>query len=81
MVSLENNRIEQFDKIVKSIKEARKDFIDYWIDYSIYTSFEYWMVLSLFIAPLIVLFFKIDKNKIFHNWILWTLRSYDNLLY
>jgi hypothetical protein len=32
MVSLEDNRIEQFDKIVKSIKEARKDLIDYWID-------------------------------------------------
>ena len=66
MVSLEDNRIEQFDKIAKSIKEARKDLVDYWMDYSLYTSFEYWMVVALFIAPLIVLFFKIDKNKIFH---------------
>jgi hypothetical protein len=63
---LEDNRIEQFDKIVKMVKEARKALVDYWTDYSLYASFEYWMVVALFVAPLILLFFKIDKNKIFH---------------
>ncbi|MCM3570626.1 hypothetical protein [Neobacillus mesonae] len=59
------NRTEEFNQIVKTIKATYEDLVDYWIDYSLYASFEYWMELALFILPLIFLFFKIDKTKIF----------------
>lgn len=58
-------RIEQFNSAVRMRKESTEIMIDYWKDFSIYTSFEYWMLVGLFIAPLIVLIWKIDKSKIF----------------
>jgi hypothetical protein len=58
------NRLDQFDKIVKMNKE-HKALFDYWADYALYTSFEYWLMVSFLIVPLIYLFFKIDKSKIF----------------
>jgi hypothetical protein len=66
MVPLKNNnRIDQFDKIVKMGKESQKALIDYWKDFSLYTSFEYWLMVAFLIVPLVYLFFKMDKNKIF----------------
>lgn len=65
MVILEDTRIEKFDNIVKMTKESREALIDYWLDFSLYTSFEYWMMVSILVVPLIFLFFKIDKSKIF----------------
>jgi hypothetical protein len=62
---MESKRIEQFDKIVNMGKEGHKALIEYWFDYSLYTSFEYWLMVSFLIVPLIILFFKIDKSKIF----------------
>ncbi|KMJ57162.1 hypothetical protein AB685_17275 [Bacillus sp. LL01] len=59
------NRLEQFDKIVKMGKEAQKALNNYWIDFALYTSFEYFLMVLLLIVPLTYLFFKIDKNKIF----------------
>lgn len=65
MVTLEENRIEQFDKIVKMGKKSQHELVKYWIDFSLYTSLEYWMMVAILIVPLIYLFFKIDKNRIF----------------
>lgn len=62
---MEENRIKDFDQIVKMGKEGQKALNDYWVEYSIYNSFEYWFMVMLFIVPLIVLFFKIDKRKLF----------------
>ncbi|MDF2036513.1 hypothetical protein P2R12_05840 [Cytobacillus oceanisediminis] len=62
---MEENRIKEFDDIVKMAKEGQKALNDYWVEYSIYTSFEYWFMVVLFIVPLLVLFFKIDKRKLF----------------
>lgn len=63
---LTEKRIEEFNQIAETIKGAHKDLFDYWIDYSLYASFEYWLEFALFILPLIFLYFKIDKTKIFH---------------
>ena len=45
--------------------EGQKALNDYWKDFSLYTSLEYWMMVAFLIVPLIYLFFKIDKNKLF----------------
>ncbi|MCM3708493.1 MULTISPECIES: hypothetical protein [Cytobacillus] len=62
---MEENRIKDFDHIVKMGTEGQKALNVYWMEHSIYTSFEYWFMVMLFIIPLIVLFFKIDKSKLF----------------
>ncbi|MEW9108922.1 hypothetical protein ACQCT6_06370 [Cytobacillus gottheilii] len=59
------NQIKQFDQIVKMGEQAQKALNDYWLEFSLYTSFEYWLMVSILIVPLIILFFKIDKNQIF----------------
>ncbi|RSD28421.1 hypothetical protein [Mesobacillus subterraneus] len=62
---MEKSRIEQFDEIVKMRQESQQALNQYWLDNALYTSFEYWMMVSFLLVPLIILFFKIDKSKIF----------------
>lgn len=62
---MDNSLENQFDKIVKMRKESADALVDYWIQHSFYTYFEYWIVVALFLAPLIILAYKIDKSKIF----------------
>lgn len=59
------NQIQEFDKIVKMIKEAQHALNDYWLELALYTSLEYWLMVSFLILPLVYLFFKIDKSNIF----------------
>jgi len=63
--NLENTRIDKFDEIVKMGKRSTNDLIDYWKEYELYASVEYWILVAFLIGPLIILFFKIDKSKIF----------------
>jgi hypothetical protein len=58
-------RINQFDKAVRLRKESTDAIVDYWKDYSLYLSLEYWMMVAILVIPLILLAFKIDKSKIF----------------
>jgi hypothetical protein len=62
---MDGTREEQFDKIAKSIGNSYRDLIDYWQDWSLYTTFEFWLLVVLFIAPLALAIYKIDKEKIF----------------
>lgn len=62
---MSDSRIELFDKAVKLRKESTKAFADNWLDYSLYTTFEFWLLVLLFFVPLIVVIWKIDKGKIF----------------
>ncbi|WP_258000469.1 hypothetical protein [Bacillus sp. Marseille-P3661] len=61
----ENNRIEQFDKIVKMGKEGQQALNQYWLEHALFTSFEYWLMVAFLLIPLIYILFKIDKKKIF----------------
>lgn len=66
MIALsEDTRLHRFNEIVKSGKANHDVLIDYWNDFSIFASVEYWIMVLILIAPLIFLFFKIDKSKIF----------------
>lgn len=40
-----------------------KDFINYWLKYSSVDNWHFWVNVVLFIAPLIILFFKMDRKK------------------
>lgn len=54
-----------FEKAVNMRRESTELMMDYWKKFSIYTTFEFWMLVGLFLVPLIVLIWKIDKSKIF----------------
>ncbi|ESU31792.1 hypothetical protein G3A_14835 [Bacillus sp. 17376] len=62
---MENVRLARFDEIVKMGKEGQKALNQYWFDYALYTSFEYWLMVLFLVAPLILLLLKINKNKLF----------------
>jgi hypothetical protein len=65
MIPVEKERISEFDKIVELGKQGQKALNQYWLDYSLYASVEYWLMVLFLIGPLILLFFKIDRTKIF----------------
>jgi hypothetical protein len=62
---LSKDIVKEFDKTVKLNEEAHHALISYWKDNEIYLSLEYWMMVTILVAPLIILFFKIDKSKLF----------------
>ncbi|MDR6121316.1 fatty-acid desaturase [Bacillus sp. SLBN-46] len=65
-------------------KESADILLDYWSRYSIFTTFEFWCIVALFIVPLIVIILKIDKSKIFlisfYGYSVHMLSFYINLL-
>jgi hypothetical protein len=65
MINLENARLSRFDKIVEMGKEGQKALNEYWLDYALYTSFEYWLMVLFLIGPLVILLLKINKEKLF----------------
>ena len=62
---MEDSRLERFDKIVKMGEEGQKALNEYWMDYALYTTFEYWFMVVLLVVPFVFLFMKINKNKLF----------------
>ena len=62
---MQNTRIEQFDKAAGMRKESADALMDYWLQHNIYESFEFWLLVALFLFPLVLLAFKIDKRHIF----------------
>ena len=65
MINLEDVRISRFDQIVEMGKEGQKALNEYWWEFSLYTSFEYWLMVLFLVVPLVFLLFKINKNKLF----------------
>jgi hypothetical protein len=58
------NQQEQFDQIQSIKLELEKTYADYWQKFSDFGSWQFWLVLAMFIFPLIILYFKIDRSKI-----------------
>ena len=42
------------------------DWIDYWQTYSNIDTWQFWVNIVLFVVPLVVLFFKLDRKRAFH---------------
>jgi hypothetical protein len=65
MIHLDNTRLSRFDKIVEMGKDGQKALNEYWRDYALYTSFEYWLMVLFLVVPLVILLWKVNKNKLF----------------
>ncbi|MEW8970462.1 MAG: hypothetical protein AB2411_07545, partial [Mesobacillus sp.] len=62
---MEKERLSRFDEIVKMGKEGQEALNQYWLDYALYSFFEYWLMVSFLGFPLIFLILKINKEKLF----------------
>lgn len=62
---MSHTRLEHFNQAVKMRKESTHLMVKDWVDYSLFTSMEFWFLVVLFITPLLFLLWKIDKSKIF----------------
>lgn len=56
---------EHFDHLQSIKLELESTYSDYWHKFSDFSAWQFWVVLAMIIIPLIVLFFKIDRSKIF----------------
>lgn len=65
MIQLSNARLEQFDKAVQLRGDSTDLFIKIWKEYHLYSTLEFWIMVSVLVVPLFILFLKIDKSKIF----------------
>lgn len=59
------DRQQQFDHIISLKKELEAATIDYWHQFSNYTTWQFWAILAMLLVPLIVLYFLIDRKNIF----------------
>ncbi|MEH7237996.1 CBO0543 family protein [Bacillus sp. JJ1562] len=61
---MNTSHLEQFEKAVKLREESTQTFIDAWKEYFVFYSFEFWLIVAIFLVPLIILYFKIDRSNI-----------------
>ncbi|MGG3798547.1 hypothetical protein [Metabacillus fastidiosus] len=59
------NYQEHWEKTYEKRDELNSLFSTYWDQYSSLGNWQFWMVLFLFIFPLILLYFKIDRTRVF----------------
>jgi hypothetical protein len=56
---------KHWDRIHEKQSELDKLLHDYWNQYSSFTDWQYWVFLGMFILPLIILYFTVDRKRIF----------------
>lgn len=63
---MKNGQLDIIEQIIKAEIEQSKRWINYWQDFSSFSTWQFWVVLAMFIIPLILLILFIDRKKIFH---------------
>ncbi|WP_078379261.1 hypothetical protein [Sutcliffiella halmapala] len=70
---------QYWEQIFHHNNELRSLFSSYWQQYSDMTNWQFWLVLTLLVSPLILLYFTVDRKRIFEVFffgytvhILWT---------
>ncbi|MBD1382022.1 hypothetical protein IC621_17475 [Bacillus sp. IB182487] len=63
---MEKEQLEFYEKVRSFTEETTQLRTDYWYDYSNLSTWQFWVILLfMFIVPLVVLYFFIDRKKIF----------------
>ncbi|PZD96994.1 hypothetical protein DNH61_04930 [Paenibacillus sambharensis] len=62
---MESTRQELFEKLVTLQKELTQNAIQYWKLYSGFNTWQFWACLAIMVGPLIVIYFTIDRRRIF----------------
>ncbi|MFB9759300.1 hypothetical protein [Ectobacillus funiculus] len=70
MAAKEAKHLDQVDKHFEQVDKLREKFIDsfvdYWQHYSSWASWQFWFLLVMAVAPLVILYFFIDRKKAMH---------------
>lgn len=62
---MNEGQLKSFERLGRIQKELSDGWIDYWIKYSSLDTWQFWVNAILFITPLIILFFTIDRKRAF----------------
>jgi len=54
---------EALEKISEKQQEIASDWFHYWEDFSSFSTWPFWFHVVMFVVPLIVLYFKLDRKK------------------
>ncbi|MGW9019077.1 CBO0543 family protein [Priestia megaterium] len=60
------NQQQHLEKINNIQEKLAKMWTEYWQHYSSISAWQFWIVLGIFILPLVILYFLIDRRKAFH---------------
>lgn len=60
------SQLDMIEQIRQAEIEQSHRWVDYWQHYSHYYTWQFWVVLAMFLLPLIVIILFIDRKKIFH---------------
>ncbi|KAA9022897.1 CBO0543 family protein [Niallia endozanthoxylica] len=63
---MEKGQLEIIEKILKAEIEQNTRLMNYWQEFSNFSNWQFWVVLAMFVLPLIVLILFIDRKKVFH---------------
>ncbi|WP_426445827.1 CBO0543 family protein [Paenibacillus sp. S-38] len=55
-----------FEHLRQLKKQYSAEHMDYWLHYSIPTTWEFWTCVVLLIGPLVLLYYMLDRSKAFH---------------
>ncbi|KKK36714.1 hypothetical protein WQ57_17795 [Mesobacillus campisalis] len=62
---MKSEQLELIEQIRKAEIVQNERWVEYWSHYSHYFTWQFWVVLSLFVIPLILVVLFIDRRKIF----------------
>ena len=63
---MKNGQLDILEQIRKAEIEQSNRWINYWQEFSNFSTWQFWVVLAMFVIPLIILILFIDRKKIFH---------------
>jgi hypothetical protein len=78
---LNDKQQELLEKIRKASEDLTQLHIDYWKEFSSFNDLKFWVVVIMLIVPLVVLFWRIDRDKMlllgfyglnYHIWFAYT---------
>jgi len=78
---LPQEQLNQLNELKETQEKVSNGWIDYWLDYSAFDTWQFWLNVSFIIIPLVVLYLLIDKKRVFllgfygfniHAWMVYT---------
>ncbi|MEC2078388.1 CBO0543 family protein [Metabacillus fastidiosus] len=63
--SLPSEQTNRLEKLKETQEQLSNEWTDYWFDYSAFDTWQFWLNVAFVIIPLILIYFFIDRKKIF----------------
>ncbi|WP_174727062.1 hypothetical protein [Mesobacillus harenae] len=63
---MKKEQSERLDEILNKQDNLATMWLDYWKEFSTWQTWQFWAIALMLMIPLIVIYFAIDKRKVFH---------------